>query len=276
MLRSLVGSEMCIRDRIESIQRLREGMIVEVRKEVEGRNAGGSLGGGDSVLSKKLQDEVRSKEEQLKMMQDQLHLANTQIMRDSENEREIEAEMDTRELQVRLMKSEIEYLMAVKEEQETRLSELEERLAASLAEEQTSPESTGSSEVTASRRALSMARIDPPSPSSTPETPADLRHKLEIVQTELRAQIEECEFQKVMREKASEEKLGWQEACQMSHDFNVKLNQRIRELEEQQQAGKDASRQVRTLADDLEAKNAQIAILQELLQQHEEGDPVRV
>lgn len=237
--------------------------------------------GNDPQTVRMMQQEIESKTHQVALLQEQLNAAKAQ-MEDLEEWRQVtEEESEVREAQIDLLKKEIALLMSEgenSEEDKQRLQNLEAKVSV-IQTEPSSPKSRGRSlsgrtaspavDVDCATRELGgVVRESATGGISAEELLTqveDLTNKVRVVENELQRRNEAFDLQCGLLDATRDEKNAWQDATQVSNEFNVKLNMRIRDLEEQLKAKDGDSAKVKALTDDLQAKEDQIYVLTEML-----------
>lgn len=287
----------------ERVAELRSKVRKQVQAEVEEtkqwfaqRNDSGS-GGADPQAGqtlKMLQKEVETKTYQIDLLQGQLQEAQAQMDDLREWRLVTEEEAQVREAQVEILKNEIAMLMSEdKKTDETtrRLIQLEAQMQVMKEHASNSPRSARlRSQSACSAGSVSLSPKDDSvergramsqneggvvkeikdgnkadSAEELCEKNEDLTKKVRVLENELQRQNEAYDLQCGLLEATRDEKNTWQDATQVSNEFNVKLNMRIRDLEEELKKKDKETVKMKMLLDDLKAKDDQIYVLTEML-----------
>jgi len=287
----------------ERVAILRTEKRKEVQAEVEETKlwfAQRNDSGGPSIdpqtgqTLKVLQKEVETKIHQIELLQEQLAEAKGQ-MEDLREWRQVtEEEAEVREAQVELLKNEIAILMSEDKKTEDnteRLVQLEAQMLAMKDQASQSPHavrirsqsafSPGSkspqSDVQNYDRNCPVSQINEGGvvkelKDSKTESVEELlvnneylSNKIRVLENELQRRNEAFDLQCGLLEATRDEKNTWQDATQVSNEFNVKLNMRIRDLEEELRKRDKDSAKMKMLTDDLKAKDDQICVLTQML-----------
>ena len=239
--------------------------------------------GNDPQTVRMMQQEIETKTHQVALLQEQLDVAKAQ-MEDLEEWRQgTEEEAEVREAQVDLLKKEIALLMSEEknsEEGKQRLQNLEAKVSV-MQTDPSSPKARGRS---MSGRAVSPGGVEgdhhvqelggvvrdsclagSASMEELLKKVEDQNNKIRVIENELQRRNEAFDLQWGLLDATRDEKNAWQDATQVSNEFNVKLNMRIRDLEEQLKTKEGDAAKVKMLTDDLQAKEDQIYVLTEML-----------
>lgn len=263
--------------------------------------------GGDMQTIKLLQDAIEDKTHQADLLKEQLDEAKLS-MEDLKEWRQVtEEEAQVREAQVEILKNEIANL--VKDEKKTdenraRILKLEEQMLFMTEDAANTPSPRTRAKAFATSPGSMRSRSENLDDGHAQQgTEPDVMHKSQntgtmaraltrdcsvgysveellkklhvlqnrtrVLETELLHRNEAYEVQCELLEAANDEKSTWQDATQVSNEFNVKLNMRIRDLEEELKEKEKEIVKVKSLKDDLKAKDDQIFVLTEMLGTHE-------
>ena len=237
--------------------------VEETKEWFASRNDGGNA----PQTHASLQQELQEKTHQIELLQEQLR-ESTARMEDLEEWRQVsEEEAEVRAAQVDILKTEIARLMSEEkgsDDDKHLLSKLEAHVSVIMTEHPPSPRSAS--------RGRSMSAKSPEGEGEArglvdelTKKNADLQNKIRVVETELHRRNEAFDLQCGLLDATRDEKNAWQDATQVSNEFNVKLNARINELQEQLKLRVSESSKVKSLTDDLKAKEDQIFVLTEML-----------
>jgi len=275
----------------EFMHALREAMRVQVKNEVEAtrlwfaeKNGFGAEAVDTKTMIKEMKTQVDEKDQAIQALRQKLHDAGVETSDLKEWVQVSEEEAAVREAQVELLKKEVEALMQDEPKSDEDSAETKARIQELEAQMRTIESQPLSAIGSISEliepmkwrneggvvREIRDSREDslqdsPQNRKDLLKEVNDLEAKCKVLEEEIGRRTEAFEIQCELVKAADDEAGIWQDATQVSNEFNVKLNKRIMELEVQMKKANKEVGSAKHLMDDLKAKDDQICVLKEML-----------